>query len=58
MGYVLSMTDWIVAPMAAAGFWLIFCITLTLAGILLLRQMRKIQAIPADELNKRLDAMK
>lgn len=58
LGYVLSMTDWLGKPMAAAGFWLVFCITLSLAGILLLQQMWKIQAIPAEELNKRLESMK
>lgn len=58
LGYVLSMTDWLGAPMAAKGFWLIFCITLTIAGILLFYQIRKVQAIPAELLNKRLESIK
>lgn len=57
-GYVLSMTDWIVPPMAASGFWLMFCICLSLASGLLFYQMRKIQAVPANELIARLERVK
>ncbi|QIM63604.1 MATE family efflux transporter [Pasteurellaceae bacterium Orientalotternb1] len=57
-GYMLSMTDWIVSPMEAAGFWLMFCICLTLASGLLLHQMRKIQSIPEQTQILRLEAIK
>lgn len=57
-GYVLSMTDWVVPQMAAAGFWLMFCICLSLAAGLLFYQMRKIQAVPEAELLARLERIK
>ncbi|MDO4697232.1 MAG: MATE family efflux transporter [Pasteurellaceae bacterium] len=58
MGYVLSMTDWLTQPMAAAGFWLMFCICLSLASGLLFYQMRKIQALPDEQQIARLEAIK
>lgn len=58
LGYTLAMTDWLTRPMAAAGFWLVFCITLTLAGALLYWQMRKIQALPETVQQQRLERMK
>ncbi|QLB20442.1 MATE family efflux transporter [Vespertiliibacter pulmonis] len=57
-GYVLSMTNWIVEPMGAAGFWLMFCICLTLASGLLFYQMRKIQSIPEQELIAKLESIR
>lgn len=57
-GYILSMTDWIVDPMGAAGFWLMFCICLTVASVLLVYQMRKIQSIPEQELIAKLEAIR
>lgn len=58
LGYILARTDWIVKPMAAQGFWLVFCIGLTLASALLLWQMRKIQAISAVNLIAKLEKIK
>ena len=59
LGTTLARTDWLSAkPMAAAGFWLVFCISLTIAAGLLFYNMRRIQSIPADVLLKRLDAIK
>lgn len=58
LGYVLSRTDWIVQPMAAAGFWTVFCISLTLASVLLFYQMRRIQAVPEAQLLARLEKIK
>ena len=58
LGYVLSRTNWLVEPMAAAGFWLVFCICLTLAAGLLFYQMRKIQALPEQTQLQRLEAIK
>ncbi|HHW7567220.1 TPA: MATE family efflux transporter [Mannheimia haemolytica] len=58
LGYVLARTEWIVQPMAAQGFWLVFCIGLSLAGGLLLWQMRKIQSIPEDKLIAKLERIK
>lgn len=57
-GYILARTDWLVEPMAAAGFWLIFCVSLSIAGGLLIYHMRKIQRIPADELLAKLERIK
>ncbi|QIW15496.1 MATE family efflux transporter [Pasteurellaceae bacterium RH1A] len=58
-GYILARTDWLTAqPMAAAGFWLMFCISLTLASGLLFYQMRKIQAVPAEQLIQHLEKIK
>lgn len=50
LGYVLSRTDWIVAPLGAAGFWTAFVVSLTVAAILLFRRLRKIQSLPEDQL--------
>lgn len=58
LGYILARTDWIVAPMAAQGFWLVFCIGLSLASGLLLWQMRKIQAVSKTELLAKLERIK
>lgn len=57
-GYILARTDWLVEPMAAQGFWLIFCVSLSIASSLLIYQMRKIQAIPETELLARLERIK
>lgn len=58
LGYILARTDWIVQPMAAQGFWLVFCIGLSLAGGLLLWQMQKIQSIPEAKLIAKLERIK
>ncbi|QHB18184.1 MATE family efflux transporter [Mannheimia pernigra] len=58
LGYILARTDWIVQPIEAQGFWLVFCIGLSLAGGLLLWQMRKIQSIPEEELIAKLERVK
>lgn len=58
LGYILARTDWLVSPMAAQGFWLVFCIGLSLAGALLLWQMRKIQSVSAEELIVKLERIK
>lgn len=57
-GYILSMTDWLTPPMAAAGFWLMFCFCLSLAAGLLFYQMRKIQAVPSKILLSQLERIK
>lgn len=58
LGYILARTDWLVEPMAARGFWLTFCISLSLASGLLIYQMRKIQQIPEQQLLATLDKIK
>ncbi|MDH2997959.1 MATE family efflux transporter [Pasteurellaceae bacterium LFhippo2] len=55
---ILSRTDWIVKPMAAMGFWLVFCISLSIAAALLFYNMRRIQSVPAQDLLTRLDSIK
>lgn len=57
-GYLLSRTDWLVQPMAAKGFWVMFCVSLSLASGLLYYQIRKVQAVPADQLLQHLDKIK
>lgn len=58
LGYLLARTDWLVQPMAASGFWLTFCISLSLASGLLIYQMRKIQAVPEAVLLAKLERIK
>lgn len=58
LGIILSRTDWIVQPMIAAGFWLVFCITLSIAAMLFFFYMRKIQSLSDDALIKRLEKAK
>lgn len=57
-GYILARTDWIVEPMAASGFWFIFCVSLSIAAGLLIYQMHKIQQIPAEQLLAKLERIK
>lgn len=42
-GYVLAMTDWIVEPMGACGFWIGFIIGLSSAALMLGLRLRWIQ---------------
>lgn len=58
LGTILARTDWLVSPMAASGFWLVFCISLSIAAGLFFYFMRKIQALSNDEMAKRLDRVK
>ena len=58
LGYILARTDWLLTPMAASGFWLTFCISLSFASGLLIWQMQKIQKIPAEMLLNKLDKIK
>lgn len=58
LGYILARTDWLVTPMQAAGFWLTFCISLSIASGLLLWQMRKIQRLGEKEQIARLERIK
>lgn len=45
-GYVLALTDWVVAPMGPAGFWTGFIIGLTAAAILMMVRIRFLQRQP------------
>lgn len=59
LGLTLSRTDWLSPePLAAMGFWITFCVTLTLASGLLFRQMRQIQRVPEAELLAKLEQIK
>lgn len=58
LGTILARTDWIVQPMAAAGFWLVFCISLSIAAGLFFFYMRKIQGLSQEMLIKRLEKIK
>ncbi len=58
LGYILARTDWIVEPMAASGFWLTFCISLSIAAAMLIWQMKQIQQLPENEQIARLEKIK
>lgn len=58
LGFSLSRTDWIIPSIGAAGFWVSFVVSLTIAAILLLWRMYKIQQQPAPILLAKLDKLK
>jgi len=59
LGYALARTDWIITGgIAAKGFWIAFIVSLTLAAILLIYRLRKIQRLPDDVLLARLEKLK
>lgn len=58
LGTVLARTDWIVQPMAAAGFWLVFCISLSIAAALFFYAMRTIQSLSDEQMIARLEKVK
>lgn len=58
LGYTLARTDLIVPGLGAAGFWIGFVVSLTVAAILLMRRMRKIQALPDQVLLAKLEKLK
>ncbi len=58
LGYTLARTDLIVQHLGAAGFWIGFVVSLTIAAALLLRRMRKIQALPESVLFAKLEKLK
>ncbi|MDD6909901.1 MATE family efflux transporter [Actinobacillus minor] len=58
LGFILARTNWLVEPMAAAGFWFTFCVCLSLASGLLIWQMVKIHRIPAEQLIRKLEKIK
>lgn len=58
LGTILARTDWIMPKMAAAGFWLVFCICLSIAAVFFFYFMRKIQTLDEQRLIKRLESIK
>ncbi|MEE6081883.1 MATE family efflux transporter, partial [Avibacterium paragallinarum] len=46
LGYLLSRTDWLIPSIGAAGFWVGFVVSLTVAAALLIQRIRKIQSLP------------
>lgn len=58
LGYILARTHWIMPPLAAQGFWIGFVVSLTIAAILLMLRMRKIQHQPDELLLTRLEKLK
>ncbi len=42
-GYILALTDWVVAPMGPAGFWTGFIVGLTTCAALMILRIRHIQ---------------
>ena len=59
LGYMLARTDLITTGgIAAKGFWIAFIVSLTLAAILLIYRLRKIQRLPDDVLLARLEKLK
>ncbi|MFU2047527.1 MATE family efflux transporter [Avibacterium gallinarum] len=57
LGYILSRTDWLMPSIGAAGFWVGFVVSLTVAAVLLIQRIRKIQALPDQEILQRLKAI-
>ena len=59
LGYTLARTDVIITGgIAAKGFWIAFIVSLTLAAILLIYRLRKIQRLPDEVLLARLEKLK
>ncbi|WBM72434.1 MdtK family multidrug efflux MATE transporter [Buttiauxella sp. WJP83] len=52
-GYILALTDWVVAPMGPAGFWTGFIIGLTSAAIMMMLRMRMLQRQPSVQILQR-----
>lgn len=46
LGFILARTDWLVAPLAAQGFWLGLLVGLGLTAVLLLRRLYRIARQP------------
>lgn len=57
-GYILARTSLLTTPLQASGFWLMFCISLTIASGLLLYQIRKIQSLSDEKQIARLEKIK
>lgn len=59
IGFILARTTLFTPePLAAKGFWIMFCVSLTLASLSLFYHMRKIQRIPAEQLIRHLEKIK
>ncbi|MFU2078885.1 MATE family efflux transporter, partial [Avibacterium endocarditidis] len=54
LGYILSRTDWLMPSIGAAGFWVGFVVSLTVAAVLLIQRIRKIQALPEQQILQKL----
>ncbi len=46
LGFVLARTDWLIAPMAAQGFWVGLLVGLSLTAVFLLRRLYRIARQP------------
>ena len=49
-GYILALTDWVVAPMGPAGFWTGFIIGLTSSAIMMVWRILRLQRQPESVL--------
>lgn len=58
VGYALAMTDIIVPHLGATGFWIGFVVSLTIAAVLLLFRMYKIQAQSDEMILSKLEKLK
>lgn len=58
LGTLLSRTDWLFSPMQAAGFWLTFCLCLSLAAVMFFHFMRKIQSLSDEQMIAHLERHK
>ncbi|WP_117234851.1 MATE family efflux transporter [Vibrio maerlii] len=47
-GYILGLTDWIVEPMGAYGFWIGFIVGLSSAAVLLGLRLRWLHKLPSE----------
>ena len=53
VGYILGLTDLIMQPIGAAGFWIGIILGLAVAAFLLIARMLYIQKLPQDVILKR-----
>lgn len=58
IGYTLARTDIVMPALGAEGFWIGFVVSLTVAAVLLMHRMYKIQAQPDDILFSKLERIK
>ncbi|QLB13211.1 MATE family multidrug resistance protein [Bisgaardia hudsonensis] len=58
VGYSLARTNLIVSALGAKGFWIGFLVSLTVAALLLILRLRKIQNQPDETLLKHLENIK
>jgi len=55
LGWVLCMTDWLWhEPLGVLGFWIALNVGLSLAGLLYLLRVRRLEALPLDAMKRKI----